>query len=355
MNKKIMAFVPTLPFLLTMACDTQEGENTTNEPVETTEASDEDLDPDEDPEPVEEEAVNADPDEDNAETPGHEVDEANEEESVEHDEHYFTENIVLNHDQFFDEEYGLIPLMTITASASDLDHRLLASFTSSDRTQGNITEYVTNIEIDEDDVIHFTFSDDLSTAPISMASTESRGFMEMLHAVSDGFGAEQMNFYTGDEPGVLIDPLAEMEEVPVELEEGIGYYRPTISSEDSEYENVFIPSRVTDDPIISEDFGEVLRELQTFEGGAYYESPISDVIELHDAWIEDDGKAQLHYSITDESEWDEEQQQAFEYAVFLTALDFNATNARLVDEGNQEILDFPLLEDRDPHANQPEH
>lgn len=341
-----MAFVPTLPFLLTMACDSSEMNDTTTDPVETTEASDED------PEPVKEETVDAAPEEDNEDTST--TDDVAEEETVEHDELFFTENIMLNYNELIDEEHGVIPVVAITVSASDLEHRLSHSFQSSDTTQDHITEHLTNVEIDDNNVIHFTFPEDFPDGSISMASTESLVFTNMLHVISDGFGAKQMNFYAGDELGVMINPLDELSEVPVVLDDGVGYYRPSISL-DSDYENPLIPTRSTDHTILSDDFEEVLHELQAFEGGAYYESPIPDVIELHDAWIEDDGKAQLHYSITDESEWDEEQQQAFEYAVFLTALDFNATNARLVDEGNQEILDFPLLEDRDPHANQPEH
>ncbi|WP_440897475.1 hypothetical protein ACS127_05770 [Amphibacillus sp. Q70] len=237
---------------------------------------------------------------------------------------------------------------TRTAEELTREERFHQSLIESDPSQRDLFSAVTDFEVDGTVVnLYFDENDTLS-----MASTESAQFWEVLHEIGFRFGIDEFNLFNQDgERGLTFAEGYWEEPVEIEQEPNRGYYvMPTEESERGEY--TYISGAVAGEDIYTADgelldFGQTVEAMATVENaeGSYY-SGIYEGLEIEEAVIEGD-QAIVKYHIGDGVEASQQEREDFEQVLQLAALDFQVEELKLVNHTDQVISVYPLLNETD--------
>ncbi|GAA0339463.1 hypothetical protein ACFQ4Z_08180 [Oceanobacillus oncorhynchi subsp. oncorhynchi] len=238
----------------------------------------------------------------------------------------------------------LLLYFTRTADEMTREERIHQSLMESDPSQRDLFSATTNFEVDGTAVnLYYNEDDDLS-----MASTESAMFWEALNEIGFRYGLDEFNLFNQDgERGLTFAENHWEEPVEIEQEPNRGYY--VMSPEETERgEHTYISGAVAEEEIAAED-GELFDFDQTIEAMATttndngsYHSGIYEGLEVEEARIDGD-QAVVTYHINDDAEPTQQEREDFEQVLQLTALDFQVEELRLVNETDQVISTYPLL------------
>ncbi len=244
------------------------------------------------------------------------------------------------------EELPLQLYFLRTTDEMTREQLLFESLTESDPSQrqhfSNMTDFavegtVANLYFDEDDVL-------------SMASTESNQFWEVLHELGFKYGISEVNLFNQDgERGLTFAESIWEEPIAIEPEPNRGYYVVSLDSS-KRGESTYVSGIVTEESIYGEgdelfSFEETIETMATIEAEEVpYYSGIYDGIEIEEARIEGD-QAIVRYQIHSEADPTEQERIDFEQVLQLAALDFQVEELHLVNETDQVISVFPLLKE----------
>lgn len=241
---------------------------------------------------------------------------------------------------------------TRTTDDMTYEERFRQSLIESDPSQRELFSTMTNFEIDGTVVnLYFNENDDLS-----MASTESKQFWEALHEVGFRYGMGEMNLFNQNgERGLVFAENRWEETVQLEPEPNRGYY--VVSSEKSERgKYTYISGAVAGEDISTEDgklfdFEQTIEAMATVENDdGEYISGIYEGIEIEEARI--DGKqAVVKYHVNDGVEVSQQEREDFEQVLQLAALDFQVDELKIVNETDQVISSYPLLDEIDDNMH----
>ncbi|GAK03740.1 hypothetical protein JCM19037_2084 [Geomicrobium sp. JCM 19037] len=330
MRKRLTFVFPIVPFLMMAACSDE-----TNEPIQNEEAVD--IEPERE---QQEDLENEDTEAEETEIEEADHSESEREDGPIHDEMFVDAPFLLHTDvNFLDNVSNEVMMVDIERTEEEIARadQFLLSLQQSDTTQNDIFSAIDETSMDEGNaLLYFSFD-----GPMSMASTESAIFLDKLHYTADMYGIETLFFFEDGEPGAMFGELAEMEAEDVEVTPNRGYY---VYEQDGD--STFARIADIEDIDENQDFNETLEAMQTVTAHEEHFQPgISNLVTIHDAWTDDEGTAQVHYAVTDAESWNDEDENVFFKALQLTALDFGAERLRLVDEENEEIIDYRLLEE----------
>lgn len=246
----------------------------------------------------------------------------------------------------------LMLYFTRTTDEMTREERFHQSLIESDPSQRDLFSEVVDFEVDGSVAnLYFNEKDDLS-----MASTESAQFWEVLREIGFRYGIEEVNLFNQDgERGLTFAENTWEEPVEIEQDPNRGYYvMPAEESERGEY--TYISSAAAGEEIYTED-GELLDFGQTVEAMAtvrndeesYYPG-IYEGLEIEEAMI-DGNQAIVKYHISDGVEASQRAREDFEQVLQLAALDFQVEELRIVNETDQVISVYPLLNELEDSNN----
>lgn len=237
---------------------------------------------------------------------------------------------------------------TRTTDEMTREERFHQSLIESDPSQRDLFSATTNFEVDGTVVnLYYNENDHLS-----MASTESAQFWEVLHAIGFRYGFDEFNLFNQDgERGLTFAESYWEEPVEIEQEPNRGYY--VVSPEKSERgEFTYISGAVAGEEIYADDgelldFGQTVEAMATVENdkGSYY-SGIYEGLEIEEAMIDGD-EAIVKYDISDEAEVSQQEREDFEQVLQLAALDFQVEELKIVNETDRIVSVYPLLKGMD--------
>ncbi|MFD1067835.1 hypothetical protein [Oceanobacillus locisalsi] len=287
-----------------------------------------------------------------------ENEEANDHSDNEAEEQEYTEEQVsgdyLIHAEWLDGT-DLLLYFTRTADEMTREERIHQSLMESDPSQRDLFSATTNFEVDGTEAnLYFNEDDDLS-----MASTESAMFWEALNEIGFRYGLDEFNLFNQDgERGLVFAENQWQDPVDIEQEPNRGYY--VMSPEETERgEHTYISGAVAEEEIFAED-GELLDFGQTVEAmttatndDGSYRSGIYEGLEIEEARIDED-QATVTYHINDGAEASQQEREDFEQVLQLAALDFQVEELKLVNETDQVISVYPLLEEGSDNTNNAE-
>ncbi|WP_080874444.1 hypothetical protein [Oceanobacillus timonensis] len=225
-------------------------------------------------------------------------------------------------------------LLHFTRTTDDLtrEERLHQSLMESDSSQRNLFSATTKFEVDGTQAnLYFNEDDDLS-----MASTESAQFWEVMNEIGFRYGLDAFNLLNQDgERGLTFAENHWEEPIEIEQEPNRGYY--VMNPEKTEQgEHTYISGAVA---------GE-----ETYTDDEDYYSGIYEGLEMEEAMI-DGNQATVKYRIDEGTEASQQEREDFEQVLQLAALDFEVEELKLVNETDQVISVYPLLEETDDNTN----
>lgn len=244
------------------------------------------------------------------------------------------------------ESFGLMFYFTRTADDLTREQRFHQSLMESDPSQRDLFSAVTDFEVDGT-VANLYFNED---DQLSMSSTESGHFWEVLHEIGFRYGIDEFNLFNQDgERGLAFAENTWEEPVEIEQEPNRGYYvMPAEESERGEY--TYISGAVAEEEIYTDDgelfdFGQTVEAMATVENdGASYYSGIYEGLEIEEAMI--NGKqAIVRYHVSDGVEATEQERQDFEQVLQLAALDFQVEDLKIINETDRVISVYPLVKE----------
>ncbi|WP_416150116.1 hypothetical protein ACM26V_03745 [Salipaludibacillus sp. HK11] len=279
--------------------------------------------------------------------------ESGEEMSDEYTEEEVTGDFLIYSDRT--EPSDLMFYFTRTTDEMTREELFEQSLIESDPSQDQLLSTMTNFEVDGTVVnLYFDENDNLS-----MASTESDQFWEVLHEIGFRFGIDEINLFNQDgERGLTFAENIWEEPIEIEQEPTRGYY--VMSEDNSERgEYTYISGAVAEEEIYTEDddlldFGKTIEEMASVENddGSYY-SGIYEGLEIEEATI-NGNQATVRYHINEDVEAPEQEREDFEQVIQLAALDFQVEELEIVNETDRVISVYPLLKgisDSDSAAN----
>ncbi|GIN73409.1 hypothetical protein J14TS2_38840 [Bacillus sp. J14TS2] len=250
------------------------------------------------------------------------------------------------------EGTDLVLYFTRTTDEMTREERFHQSLMESDPSQRELFSDTTKFEVDGKAAnLYFDENDDLS-----MASTESSQFWEVLNEIGFRYGIEEFNLFNQDgERGLALAENHWEEPVKIEEEPNRGYY--VMSPEESERgEYTYISGAVAEEEIYADDgelfdFGQTVEAMTTVKTDEdTYHSGIYDGLEIEEAMI-DGNQAIVKYHIDDGVEASQQEREDFEQVLQLAALDFQVEALQLVNETDQVISTYPLLDETDDNNN----
>lgn len=345
MNKipKLTGLAATV-FLLA-SCQNAETDNTgqntdTNDETSTTETAADDNTVSESEETTEDNSTDEKTEEDTKEEPDDNSSQAYEETQV--TTSYLIDSYV------YSAETEFLTAFTINRDETqDLSpgESLEMSLVDNDPSEQEILSSFTELTVDGSQ-LHVNFSEE--GTQLSTTTALSTMFYDSLLGISDLYGIEQISFFNpeGEEEMIVAERMVDQ---PIVIEEerapSHGYY--TIYDKESE-QTFFLPAGELGEPATTEDdetlsFPDALEAMSRVENEeTFYSSALVDGLEIKDASFEN-GIATVHYTM-DEEIATENDRTVLENAIQLTALDYDAAEARLVNESLQETTIYPLLE-----------
>lgn len=249
------------------------------------------------------------------------------------------------------EGTGLLLYFTRTTEDLTREDRIHQSLKESDPSQRDLFSAMDNFEIDGTTAnLYFNEDDDLS-----MASTESAQFWEALNEIGFRYGLEKFDLFNQEGERELTFAEGYWEEpVEIEQEPNRGYY--VMSPEKTEQgEYTYISGAVAEEEIYTEDdelldFGQTVEAMETVKNGQEsYHSGIYEGLEIEEAMI-DGNQAVVKYHINDGAEASQEEREDFEQVIQLASLDFQVEELKLVNETEQVVSIFPLLDEMDDNT-----
>ncbi|PPA70100.1 hypothetical protein [Jeotgalibacillus proteolyticus] len=250
------------------------------------------------------------------------------------------------------DELGL--LYYFTRTAEDLPHQELLhrSLVESDTSLRNLFSAVTNFEV-QGTAANFYYNEDDN---LSMASTESEEFWEVLNELGFRFGIEEFNLLNQDgERGLTFAENYWEEPVKIEPEPNRGYY--VVSAENSERgELTYVSAAVAGEEIYDDngellDFGQTVEAMAEVESGEpFYYAGIFEGMEIEEAIIEEN-QAIVRYRVNDGVQASEQERIDFEQVLQLTALDFQVQGLKIVNESDKIVSTYPLVETKNADMN----
>ncbi|MBY7142618.1 hypothetical protein KFZ56_05895 [Virgibacillus sp. NKC19-3] len=241
-------------------------------------------------------------------------------------------------------------LLYFTRTTDELtsEERLHQSFMESDPSQRDLFSATTDFEVDGTAANLFYREDD----DLSMASTESAQFWEVLHEIGFRYGLDAFNLFNQDgERGLGFAENYWEEPVDIEQEPNRGYY--VVSPEQSERgEDTYISGAVAEEEIYTEDdelldFNQTVETMETTTNDEEdYYSGIHEGVEIEEAMI-DGNQAVVTYHKNEDAEVSQQEREDFEQVLQLAALDFQVEELKLVNETDRVISVYPLLEGMD--------
>lgn len=246
------------------------------------------------------------------------------------------------------EELGVQLYFTRTSGDMTRDQLLHESLQESDPSQRQLFSAVTDFEVDGAAANLYFNEDDV----LSMASTESNQFWEVLHEIGFRYGIKEINLFNQDgERGLTFAENTWEDPVEIEQEPNRGYY--VVAADSSEQgENTYVSGAVTEESIYGADdellnFEETIEAMTTVENEDMpYHSGIYDGIEIEEATI-DGSQAIVRYQVGDDAEASDQERQDFEQVLQLAALDFQVEELKIINETDQVISSYPLIEDEE--------
>ncbi|MBM7095228.1 hypothetical protein JSY36_05610 [Bacillus sp. H-16] len=193
--------------------------------------------------------------------------------------------------------------------------------------------------------LHLHFKEDGNE--LSATSAQSVLFYDSLFGISDLYGIEEVLFFNPEgENDIIVAERGIDEPVSVQNERGLtrGYY----GFYDKELEETLFLAGGELEEQVEDDMGEPLSFPETVEAmhsvnreDAFYSSVIAEGMEIVNSSMEN-GIAAVQYTVEEEVVT-EADLIVFERAMQLAALDFHASEVRLINDTKEEIITYPLV------------